>query len=499
MTFDEDGNVISSWPKPRPISRGAPRPLPLDVLPAWWAQWIREEAEDKQVDPVMPFGFSLGALAALLGGRVWVQGREGWREGCNLYVAVIANPGERKSPVQRHASEPVRAYEREMIAAAQPEITRLQLALDTAELEHDRAREAVRKAKKPEERNAAREALAEAKAALDACDPPIEPRIVVGDCTPEKVIELLARHGGRLALLADEDSLMGHLCGRYSKSPAIEPFLTAYSNEAIAYDRKSSPLPIRCERPALTISVPMQPAVITGARGNAAILDRGLLDRFIVLVPESRVGWRAVDTTPTTEVTRVEYSEAMLAIARAFEHEEVTLTLTPEAGRRFLDWAAEHEPRMRDGRPLASIRGWAAKCGGRCLRLAALLHAGHCGWADTRISGEAMRGATAIMDCLADHALAMFDLLEADQALTDARRVARWIDREERAELSTRDVERVLAAKADRARECLAVLDDHGYVRQREKASTSRGGRPSERWEVSPRIGEVLSVLSRVA
>jgi replicative DNA helicase len=85
------------------------------------------------------------------------------------------------------------------------------------------------------------------------------------------------------------------------------------------------------------------------------------------------------------------------------------------------------------------------------------------------------------------HALAAFDLMGTDQGLADARTIWTWIERQKLAEFTARDARvanRAAVRTSERVDAALAVLADHGFVR--EAVREKRVGRPSRRYEISP-------------
>jgi hypothetical protein len=74
--------------------------FPVDAFPHVYGKKIVELAEFTQTDPAMAGVSALDALAACAGGHAEIQVRPGWSEPLCIFTAIIAAPGERKSPVQ---------------------------------------------------------------------------------------------------------------------------------------------------------------------------------------------------------------------------------------------------------------------------------------------------------------------------------------------------------------------------------------------------------------
>ena len=99
---------------------------------------------------------------------------------------------------------------------------------------------------------------------------PSVPRIVADDITPEAAGSLMADQHGRLAILSAEGGVFDILAGRYSGERAnLDVFLKGHAGDTLKVDRKGRP-PEYIPRPALTVSVMIQPAVLVAIAKNGA-------------------------------------------------------------------------------------------------------------------------------------------------------------------------------------------------------------------------------------
>ena len=73
-----------------------------------------------------PACLALAVCSVGIARRVVVEPRPGWREPVNLFVAVLLEPGNRKSAVFADAMQPLRELEAELIEAARPAVAREQ-------------------------------------------------------------------------------------------------------------------------------------------------------------------------------------------------------------------------------------------------------------------------------------------------------------------------------------------------------------------------------------
>lgn len=481
------------WPDPRSLSSSDDLPAwPIDAMPPWLADFITSLSISTQTAPEMGAAFVLGALAAICGGRVWVEAQRGWVEGLNLYLGVVAGPGERKTPVQRACIAPVLDWERALRSEDRQALAKRRARRESLEADVERARDARRRAKDSRSRDEAENDLSTAREALANEPEPNEVQIIVGDATPEALIEALAAQSGRLAALADEDTMIGHLLGRYTKVPAIEAFLQAYSNSPIRRTRKGKP-EICIDRPALTIATPMQPALLEVARANEQIVGRGLLDRFALVAPPSMLGYRDVDAPPISDAALARYRNGILDIAQAVRAAgDVMLRLSPDAEARWKAWRRGLEVALGPAGDLAELKGWASKAEGMCLRIAALLHVAHVGAPVGAVSGEAMAGSIRLVEILAHHATVARELEGAGGVTDDARALAAWLA-SVGGKAHERDAKRALRRfREDGARFGAAQrrLTERGWTRHRDAERRGERGPVPREIELSPKVGK---------
>ena len=331
--------------------------------------------------------------------------------------------------------------------------------------------------------------------ALDELTVPVEPRLFTADATPEALASLLFAHGGRMAVLSAEGGIFELMAGRYSNGvPNLDVFLSGHAGDLLRVDRKGRPAEY-VERPALTIGVAVQPAVLRKAAAVPEMSGRGLLDRFLYALPRPNVGFRDIDPPPVPDAIRDAYAATVRRLAAALDGGDgpVTLRFTPDATVVLAAWSTELEPRRRPDADLGHIQGWAAKLDGATVRIAGLLHlARHVtDGRDRPIEADTMEAAVNIGRYLVAHALAVFDYMGADPRLEAARRIGRWIVATHQATFTQREAFRALRGQAlfatiERLAVGLAALDEHGWVRQ---LAPERGpGRPRSRYETNPAI-----------
>ncbi|WP_341869628.1 DUF3987 domain-containing protein [Micromonospora inaquosa] len=129
------GNGGPLWDVPVPLTgpSTAPPPFPVDVFPRWLGDMVTGVARFTQTDPAMAGTLAVAVLSACAGGRLEMEPVGGWREPVNIFAAVIAGPGERKSPVHRAMTAPLFAAQSTLGEAMRPRIAEAAALRDIAD------------------------------------------------------------------------------------------------------------------------------------------------------------------------------------------------------------------------------------------------------------------------------------------------------------------------------------------------------------------------------
>ncbi|MEU3168963.1 YfjI family protein [Streptosporangium sp. NPDC006930] len=471
------------WDDPVPLGvRTALPDFPTDAFPAYIAAMIRGVAEEIQVPEDLPGGLALAVLATAAGGRAEVLVRGQWREPVNLQIGIAMPPGSGKSPGFRMMLRPVFAAETALQEAAKEQIKEIE-----KEQRDAMARaEAARKLAKTEDEIAV---AMDAVRMAEEMEIPVKPRLTADDVVPEQAATILAEQGGRLAILSAEGSFFEIVMGRYSGKPNLELVLKGHAGDRLQVDRRGREEFV--ERPALTMGICLQPQLLQDIAAKKQMAGRGALARLLFAVPPDKVGFR--NTTPDLldEGVIRDYNDTImgLIIGLSAWTDPAIIVLTPAALKLHTEWRTEIEPRLRRGTgDLEALREWAAKLAGHTVRLAGLLHLAEnpARGAQMPIGEDTMGRAIDLAKYYAEHAMAAFGVMRAHPLLDKAHAVLEWIG--ERKDFKPRDVHRAMHRRFDGAEEVSAVLrllEDHGYIRQAEVAST--GGRKPVVYHVSPK------------
>ena len=461
--------------------------FPTHVLPLVLRNWVEEESHATQTPPVLAGLLALAVCSATIARRVVIEPRQGWREPVNLFVAVLLDPGNRKSAVFGDAINPLKERETELIELARPAVARSQSERRQSET---RLRKMEKIAGEKGDASARHEA-GELSATLAQQPERVLPQLIVDDSTSEKLGMMLADQGGRIASMSPEGGVFDLMKGLYSKSgiPQFGVYLMGHSGDDLITDRVSRKS-VRVERPALTCAFAMQPAVIEGLAENAAFRGRGLLARFLYAAPQSWIGRREIAPTPVSDTTREAYRQMVRALAEAVVDGEFVLHLVDDAAAMLYEWEAEIEAMLDEGGQMELMRDWGAKLAGATLRLAAVLHCVEHGPAG-RIEKLTLSAAVEIARYLVPQAEAVLKMMSAKEASgnNDALYVLRWIERHRRREFTKSEAQHHGKRQFPKAEDIDPALDEltrRGFIRPKSVGANGPGRPPSPTFEVNP-------------
>ncbi|MEV4411412.1 YfjI family protein [Catellatospora sp. NPDC049609] len=467
-----DQAAQAGWDAPVPVgtNTAAPPPFPLHVLPGWARDMVEAVAVFTQTDTSMAAGVLLSVLSTCGARRLVVEGKPGWREPVNSYVAAVAGPGERKTPVHGAMTRPLFQAQKQMADQVKPLVEQEAARRDIAQRAAEQARATAAKADADKRDAATAEALA-AVLAVEEITVPTMPRLIIDDHTPEALVSRMAENGGRIAVISDEGGIFDTLAGRYSGTPNLDPYLKGYSGGHLSTDRQTR-AGETIEDPALTVGVMTQPAALRKFGSNAELFGRGLPARFWFIMPRSLAGYRDQDSppVPASVADRYESTVRTMAVTLAGWDEQRVLTLTAEASRVRAAAAATIEEQLRPGGALHDVREWANKLFGAMLRLAGLLHLAHHptdAW-QRQISDDTMSQAAQVTAWLIAHYQAAVALVHGDPAGETAHDVLAVLVAKDMRTFTRRELHRRVQRKLPRAEQVmsvLATLAQHGWVR----------------------------------
>lgn len=487
--------VVTDWQVPISLESATLPPWPDDVFPDRIQDFVSALSVSTETPPELSSMMVLAAMSAAAQGKYRVRLKSDYFEPVNIWTSAALPPGSRKTAVQKAATDPLTAWEKIQRDIAAP-------AIKQAQADDATIREKINMLRKLASKKDGADFIQFKKqiADLEANLPkiPTSPQVWAQDVTPENLGTIMADNNERMAILSDEAGIFDILAGRYSGGvPNLDLFLQGHAGSPVRVNRGSRP-PVFMQSPTLTLGLSPQPDVLRGLTENPSFRGRGLLGRFLYVLPASNLGYRTLDARPMMPDYRARYTDILTAM---LNHEMSSnnegnpcphiLKISAEALQAWQSFAHKVEAGMREGGIYAHLTDWAGKFPGAVARIAALLHITRYAldkpW-EKEISPEDMSAALRMAEALSVHALAVFDLMGADPALDGARVVLRWIKRESKPEFTFRDCHYAHKTRYRRAAELepiIEVLIERHFIRPRVEKVAHR---PSRLFEVNPTI-----------
>lgn len=499
---------MTGWQAPTPLVAASKVPaFPVSSLPDWLRDMVEATAVQFQVPNDLPALLSLAAISSVAA-DVDIQVRPGWSMTPNIYTAVALAPGSKKSATFKAIMNPIVSVEAELETASRGEVARLRARKEMAE---KRAAEAKsRAAKAPaEEREVLEAEAADLEAAAALLPSPAEFRLLVEDVTPEQLATIMAEQNGRIALLSPEGGVFNMMAGQYKDTPHIDVYLKASGGESILVDRRGRRERIKSAR--LTVGLALQPEVLHRIGANPVFQGRGLIDRFLMSLPEDMRGRQIVDPPAASDAVVSAYSSNLTALARTlldpaadpFANDNEAqprrvINVSPEANEVLKEFERLLIDAQAEGGELHHVSDFAAKAAGHTVKVAALLHlaAGAGRNLSQPVCAETMKAAVNVGKYLIKHFLAVQGLMGTSDTVRAAERIAVALRRHKNETVTQRDIFNMIRRKgietaADVVRP-IELLLDRGHLRLVEESSSGpRGGRPkSPVYEVHPMYWE---------
>ena len=473
--------------------------MPTDALPSRLNDMVHAVAAHTETPAELAAGFGLAVVATACQQRIIVQIEPDYTEPLNIWPTTTLESGNRKTAVMMQMVAPLVEAERRLCDLTKEKILTVESERETIRAKVKALREATAKKKGFEDFEDKKQEIAN----LESTMPEVLslPRLWVQDITPEKLGQVMAENGERIALISDEGGLFDTLAGRYSNGiPNLDLFLQTHAGSPVRVHRGSRP-DVVMDRPALTIALSPQPSVLQGLANQPGFRGRGLLARFLYALPVSRLGYRTLTSQPIPSSVKDLYQDTITTLLKIEAAQDPSgqfiphiLTLSPKAHAEWKEFQRTVEEKMRDGGDYEHIRDWAGKLPGAAARLAGLLHCvEHTATllSTLTISLSTMQQALALAAFYQAHALAAFDAMGADYDLHAARHVWRWVERVKKTTFTARECFQALRGtykKMEQLNPAFPVLIERGYLIEQEPPSkpARKPGRKTKAFLVNP-------------
>ena len=482
------------------FDEAVPPPIEPEIVPGILRTYPQALAEAIQVPFELAFINAVGTIAVAAQGKLAVAVRAGYTEPVNIYALCPLPPGERKSATVEACKRPLVEWQK---------AKRLEMDDDIRDAESER--KTLEKAIEAKRVKAAQAANAEVRRELveeiktmerELPEVPIAPRFLADDFTPEALAVLLEKHEERIGLLEAEGGIFDTLAGKYSNGiPNFDIILKGWCGEPCQIDRKGRDS-IFLQHPLLTMVISPQPEIVQGLSSRPGFRGRGLIGRFLYVMPQSRLGERIIEARPIP----LEIGEAWRqtvhrllglpwAVTENGEKTAYRIGLDPAAYGLWVQFAGMVETELRPGGQFEYMTDWAGKFPGQAIRLAGLLHAAtvtdpH----KCAIAPDTMRSALAVAAILAEHAKAALGLMGSDPAQDCAQSILRWIMRDHVTAFTARAALEKVKGRfptMEKINPGLAILEERAFIFEASGESRKGPGRkPSMAYIVNPKTWE---------
>lgn len=418
-----------NWEEILPFSDVECPPISADVLPGWLGEYVSAVARSTQTPPEMSVMMALGVLSTCLQKKIEVSPWTGYQEPVNLWCVAVMPSGSRKSAVMAAFTKPLHEFESEQAETMRAQIIQNKNERSVIEKQINKNKEEAAKAKSSDDTNR----LIQQATDLELQMPKElkEPKLWVGDATPEQVQNLLADHDEKMAWLSSEGGIFDIAAGLYSNGRTnYDVFTQAFSGDPVRVQRGSRYVDLK--RPALTMGLAIQPQVLheMGHGSKKGFRGKGLLGRFLYAFPKSNVGRRDVRLRASVADDLINKYNAGIRqlLDMSVDSTPVILRLDIDALAIYDALAASIEADHGEGRKHEDITDWTSRLPTAALKIAALIHAvkhGHL--RNNIIDAETMETAVEICETLIPHAQKALGITQVQQKFDDAHYVQEWI------------------------------------------------------------------------
>lgn len=388
----------------------------------------------------------------------------------NFFIT-IASSGERKSTCDGWADKAVRQYEDQLRTNYKQE---LQAYYDAHEV-WKRSRQGVLKDKKTYSgRNAKERALQQLGPEPSR---PLDPLVTCGDTTLEGLVKLLRQGQPSVGLFTDEGGqfIGGHAMSDEARIRTAAGMSKLWDGASLDRVRATDGAYVVAGK-RFSAHIMIQPEVAADFISDPYLIGQGLLSRFLVAYPVSRMGTRKiVGQTQQDEAKLQAFHARVLELLRGKlplradtqnELDPPSLALSNEASARWLGFVEEAEGYIGPEQAWEPIKALAAKLPEHAARLAAVFSL----FEDLKakeVPLSHMEAGTKLAHWYANEALRIAAALLDDPDLTLAERLLRWAQKHYRDRLLPLvDIYQLGPGpirKASTAKRISKILIEHGW------------------------------------
>ena len=502
------GEASDDWPEPTPLQAELPpvEPFREELLPVSFRPLAKDVAERMQVPLDYPAATLVLCLAGAVNRRAVMQPKANdteWRIVPNLWGGIVAPPGYLKSPVIQASTRALNRIQAEWRTDYEQALKDHARVLEDWEL------------RKSAWRDVSKQRLKKGQSSLDRPeDAPDEPklrRLIVNDATFEAMHETMSENPAGILVIRDELTGWWSQLDRAGREGERAFCLQAWNGDTghtiDRIGRGTIHVPACCMSMLGGIQPGRLGSYLTDTLKDGPSND-GLIQRFQVLVwPDTNDEWKYVDRPPNLEAEQ-QVVKIFRQLVELDPDNPVLFCFAPDAQQLFVEWLAELERKIRGSELHPALISHLSKYRSLMPSLAVLFElADRAAEGSVGFVGDRITESVIIHEVSLQHtsqAVAWCAYLESQSkriyscAITPQVRAARELadkikQRKTGADgfFSCRDVYLKGWSSLDTPEAVKAaaeILQDAGWVRDVTSEPGPFGGRPSNRYQVNPKV-----------
>lgn len=357
-------NIECNWDAPKLFEAERSEQLTPDYLPFPFNEMVTAIVESLGVAPEFPTAVMLG-LGAVCCQTHTIEIKDGWTAPLSLNIVPVLAPGEKKSVVLNKVFKPVDDWAENWNTSHKNEIVNSNTRFKMLQ----KRRTALENAAAKDDKDAAIQLENVERELYDFKK--ISPKVLrVSDITPESLVSCMAEQGGSLAVISAEGGFVNNICGLYSDKPNADAVCKAYDGDSIEVNRITRSGE-RIANPHLSMVQCVQPVIWQKLFTNKELRGVGLVDRCLMLAPETSIGKSRFDTPPIPDKIATQHHNAVTALLDMREARKY-IRLSNKARKTFAGFY-DNFNLFHLGTDFQELQGWGAKICGTTARIAGIL------------------------------------------------------------------------------------------------------------------------------
>lgn len=398
-------------------------PFPVEALPGCFARFVEEGASALGCPPEFIAIPLLVLAGTAIGTTKCIELKPSWREGTQLYAAIVATPGSKKSPALSLAMAPL--TERQKVLKSDYDRMKEEYEVSLAKWEEER--EFYKGLKKPNNKPVP---------FAEKPEKPFLERVYTTDVTVEALAILMEQNPRGVALIQDELASWTRGMNQYKSGKGTDKqfFLSCWSGTPYVVDRKSQDEPIVLPRTFLSVVGCIPPDILEELTDKHGRQD-GFVHRILFCFPDPVIAsWneKIISSSAKNEVDCCfEKLWRLNPTVDGQGHKEpVVMPLSHEAKRIWVEWYNTHcQEQSQPGFNELWEGPW-AKMPAQVARMALIIHVCRFETGETNcpeVDEISMAMAAAIGHYFKEHLKRIYQRLQDDPLDRKIRQTVNWI------------------------------------------------------------------------